>query len=454
MIQKVNINKVKLNPNNPRIIKNDKFNKLVKSIKDFPEMLDIRPIVVDNDMMVLGGNMRLKACKEAGLTEVAIIKADQLTQDQQKEFIIKDNISYGEWEYEQLLDEYKPEQIIDWGQDLPTPKHQFEEEIKTRLADRFIVPPFSILDGRQGDWQKRANDWKALIQEIGESRENTLAKIDTLATTKTIYLNMKLGVSLLSPVLCEIACHWFAPDKSNIIDPFAGDTVFGYVATFLGHNFKGIEIRPEQVELNNLKNIKNATFICDDGQNVDKYIEPESQDLIFSCPPYYNLEEYSDLANDASNQETYEDFIKILDNAFTKAIAGLKQNRFAVIVVGDLRDKKGYYYNFHEDVKFIFQKNGMPLYNELILIEPVGIQALRVNKSMNNRKTPKTHQNVLIFHKPETGELPPIESVYRKVFVFHKGDPKEIQNNFKKITYNNIELGLDVDDELKTFIDE
>ena len=93
---------IKPNPNNPRIIKDDKFHKLVQSIRDFPKMLEIRPIVVNDDMTVLGGNMRLKACKEAGLTEVPIIKASELTEDEQKEFIIKDNVGYGEWDYEIL----------------------------------------------------------------------------------------------------------------------------------------------------------------------------------------------------------------------------------------------------------------------------------------------------------------------------------------------------------------
>ena len=99
---KANIAGVKINPNNPRLIKDDKFTKLVQSIKDFPEMLEIRPIVVNSDMVVLGGNMRLKACKEAGIKEVPIIIADNLTEEQQREFLIKDNVSGGEWDWEVL----------------------------------------------------------------------------------------------------------------------------------------------------------------------------------------------------------------------------------------------------------------------------------------------------------------------------------------------------------------
>jgi hypothetical protein len=113
------ISAIKLNPNNPRLVKDDKFKKLVKSIQDFPEMLNIRPIVVNEDMIVLGGNMRLKACKEAGLKEVPVIKASSLTEEQQREFIIKDNVGFGEWDWEMIANEWDQEQITEWGLDIP-----------------------------------------------------------------------------------------------------------------------------------------------------------------------------------------------------------------------------------------------------------------------------------------------------------------------------------------------
>jgi ParB-like chromosome segregation protein Spo0J len=114
-IRNVKLSEVKSNPNNPRIIKDDKFTKLVKSIKEFPKMLEIRPIVVNADMIVLGGNMRLKACKEAGLKEVPVIFADDLTEDEQKQFIIKDNVGFGEWDWDMLANEWEPELLEDWG---------------------------------------------------------------------------------------------------------------------------------------------------------------------------------------------------------------------------------------------------------------------------------------------------------------------------------------------------
>jgi DNA modification methylase len=135
MIQNVPINTVKANPNNPRIIKDDKFAKLVKSINEFPQMLNLRPIVVNDDMVVLGGNMRLKACKEAGLKEIPIIKASELTEQQQKEFIVKDNVGYGEWDWNDLANNWDAEQLQDWGLDIPG----FDAEVLEAEEDEFAV---------------------------------------------------------------------------------------------------------------------------------------------------------------------------------------------------------------------------------------------------------------------------------------------------------------------------
>jgi hypothetical protein len=118
-IKTVKINEIKPNPNNPRLIKDDKFRKLVKSIQEFPEMLDIRPIVVNKDNIILGGNMRYKACKEAGLKEIPIIIADKLTEEQQREFLIKDNTSGGEWDWDMIANEWDTDQLEQWGLDIP-----------------------------------------------------------------------------------------------------------------------------------------------------------------------------------------------------------------------------------------------------------------------------------------------------------------------------------------------
>ena len=139
MIKKVKISEVKPNPNNPRLIKDDKFKKLVKSIQEFPDMLNVRPIVVNKDMIVLGGNMRLKAIKEAGHTEVAIEIVDW-TEQQQKEFIVKDNVGYGEWAWDDLANNWDAQELTDWGLDIPN----FETEILEAEEDDFAVPEGGI----------------------------------------------------------------------------------------------------------------------------------------------------------------------------------------------------------------------------------------------------------------------------------------------------------------------
>ena len=138
--EKVSISKIKLNPNNPRLIKDDKFTKLVQSIKDFPEMLEIRPIVVNEDMIILGGNMRFKACKEAGLKEVSIIKASGLSEEKQREFLIKDNVSGGEWDWDMLANEWDELELDKWGLDIPK---EFITELEAE-EDEFEVPDGGI----------------------------------------------------------------------------------------------------------------------------------------------------------------------------------------------------------------------------------------------------------------------------------------------------------------------
>ena len=494
----VNLSQIQVNGANPRIIKDDKFEKLICSILVLPKMLELRPIVVDNTFVALGGNMRYRALTaisdmdeeelKSRLSEARdfqkktaaeqdnlieywlrwkdkptahIIKATDLSEDEQREFIIKDNVGYGEWDMDALANEWDAEELDDWGIDVWQNKEWGNGEASgatnskpanASLNDRFIVPPFSILDTRKGYWQERKKKWRELIGDNGESRNDTLITSpeikykdlyqrtrqhrEELGISFKEYLDkyvpddvkereaskvLSAGVSLLDPVMAEIVCRWFGQDKCKTFDCFAGDSVFGYVSAHLGNEFIGIELRPEQAQLNNERvEGMTARYINDDGQNVAQHIAPESQDLLFSCPPYFDLEKYSDLENDASNQDSYEDFIKILDNAFKAAVGCLKDNRFAVIVVGDVRDKStGFYYDFCGDIKRIFKEAGMPLYNEIILVETGASTALRAGRYMESRKVAKMHQNIL---------------------VFYKGKTKEIKNNFKKIEYASEDL--------------
>jgi len=148
-IKLVKLSEIKSNPNNPRIIKDDKFRKLVKSIQEFPKMLEIRPVVVNADMIVLGGNMRLKACKEAGLKEVPVIFADDLTDEEQKQFIIKDNVGFGEWDWDMIANEWDADQVEEWGLDIP--EFSIKEELEAE-EDDYEIPDEVQTDIVLGDF--------------------------------------------------------------------------------------------------------------------------------------------------------------------------------------------------------------------------------------------------------------------------------------------------------------
>lgn len=495
----VNLSQIQVNGANPRIIKDEKFEKLINSILALPKMLSLRPIVVDNTFVALGGNMRYRALtaiadldenelsdRLASIRDVQkktqaeqdallnywlrwkdkptapVIRASELTDDEQREFIIKDNVGFGEWDMEALSNEWDAEDLDAWGVDVWQTSEDGggdgaddgggeSEQQNASLNDRFVVPPFSILDTRKGYWQARKKMWREQIGDMGESRNDKLITSpeikykdlyrrtrkhrEELGVSFKEYIEkyvpaevleqeaskvLSKGVSLFDPVLSETMCKWFTPyEGAKIFDCFAGDTYKGLVFAMCGFSFRGVELRQEQVDINNRVlegrglDIK---YICDDGQNVAQHFDPESQDMLFSCPPYYDLEVYSKDERDASNQGTYEEFIAILDKAFKAALTCLKPNRFAVVVVGDVRDKKtGFYYGFADDVKRIFKEGGASLYNEIILVETGASTALRASRYMESRKVAKMHQNVLIFYK---------------------GDPKDIRANFPKIDYN------------------
>jgi DNA modification methylase len=190
-VQTVSISEIKPNPNNPRVIKDDKFEKLVKSIKEFPKMLEIRPIVVNDDMIVLGGNMRLKACKAAGLKEVPIIKASELTDDEQRQFIIKDNVSGGEWDWDMLANEWDAEELQEWGLDVPNFGETELEAVEDDFDEEPPENPITVL----GD-----------LYEIGEHRllcgdstdSDQVAKLMDGSKADMVFTDPPYGISVVN----------------------------------------------------------------------------------------------------------------------------------------------------------------------------------------------------------------------------------------------------------------
>lgn len=424
---------------------------------------------------------------------------------------------------------FRPDELAEYAQpSLPEPGAENTEEVRATLAERFGVPPFSVLDARQGYWQERKRAWIALgIQsELGrgqnaldmsatmagitdpeqravwnearrvalgedgrrmaldgepsekrlkpsadQARKRGLARtngqdlmrgegtnvlpgrqvretateagglthgttihpydatgkkrngqgvahplVDSVGSRDTLPEQTGLsagqsGTSIFDPVLCELVYRWFCPEGGAILDPFAGGSVRGIVATQLGRQYTGIDLRSEQIEANKaqaqaLAPDASPRWIIGDSRNVAE-LAPGEYDLIFSCPPYADLEVYSDDPADLSTLE-YSAFIDAYRAIVRACVGMLKDNRFACFTVGDIRDKRGFYRNFVSDTIAAFEDVGALLYNEAILVTAVGSLPIRIAKQFEGyRKLGKTHQNVL---------------------VFYKGDPKRIKN--------------------------
>jgi len=212
--------------------------------------------------------------------------------------------------------------------------------------------------------------------------------------------NMAPGTSIFDPVLCELAYRWFCPPGGAILDPFAGGSVRGIVASVLGRQYTGIDLSSAQLAAN-----EQQRGICGDpqpiwinGNSVDtRTVAPGEYDLIFSCPPYGDLERYSDDEADISTMQ-WPEFLAAYRAIVAACADLLKPDRFACFVVGDIRDKKGIYRNFVGETVNAFHNAGLKLYNEAILVTAVGSLPIRAGKQFeSSRKLGKTHQNVLVF---------------------------------------------------------
>lgn len=329
------------------------------------------------------------------------------------------------------------------------------------LAARFGVPPFSVLNAREGSWQERKRRWLALgiRSEVGRG-ENLLKFSDTVrfpaarAPRNGLCFNtgdwlekngtvekaardrreanaipgggtgknsawmfrtddgyatgddaqaLGTGTSIFDPVLCELAYRWFCPVGGSIIDPFAGGSVRGVVASVLGYHYTGIDLSDIQVEANR----QQAHEICDscfpdwhagDSRYVAS-IAGGPHDFVFSCPPYGDLERYSDDPRDLSTM-SFDGFIESYREIIAACARSLRPDRFAAFVVGDYRGPDGNYRNFVGETISAFQAAGMALYNEAILLTMVGTLPIRVTAQFEkSRKLGKTHQNLLVFVK-------------------------------------------------------
>ncbi|QDX92053.1 chromosome partitioning protein ParB [Brevibacillus laterosporus] len=426
------IDKINPAPYNPRVDLQPgdaEYEKLKRSIEDFGY---VEPLVWNQRTgNLVGGHQRYKILvNEQGRREVEVSVVD-LDEQKEKALNIAMNKISGDWDEEKLsllieelaasdfnmeltgfdseeIDELLKDYSNDYT-DLSNDLDSSEGERKT-LFDKFLIPPFSVLDTRQGYWQDRKRQWLSLGMESKEGRDSNL--IYNLGN-QSEYMRKAMeqcggGTSIFDPVLCELIYRWFCPNSGQILDPFAGGSVRGVVASYLGYQYTGIDLRPEQIE----SNIKQANemitrgilqevpeWIVGDSRNINQLVEQAKADLIFSCPPYADLEVYSDNPADISNMN-YDDFLRSYREIILNAVSMLKDNRFACFVVGDIRDRKGIYRNFVSHTIQAFIDAGMQYYNEGILINVVGTVALRAGRQFAaSRKLGKCHQNVLVFYK-------------------------------------------------------
>ena len=292
--------------------------------------------------------------------------------------------------------------------------------VSAKLADKFIVPPFTILDGRQSYWMERKRTWLALGMRPEQGKEHLGS---TVVKTEWMQRSDATGGSAFDPMLAEIAYRWFTPKGGTILDPFAGSIVRGAVAGVLGHPYVGIEVRKEQVDANYAQwdgivsrlgtawEPMEPGWVCGDSGELEETLwevfgGDRQFDTVFSCPPYYDLEVYSDLAGDGSAIKNYPEFMEWYTDVFRQAVSRLKDNRFLVVVVGDVRDKTGAYYNFVGDNISCMLGLGLKLYNSAIFVTPVGSLPVRTSRQFKSgRKLGQGHQHMLVFYKGDIKKI-------------------------------------------------
>ena len=302
------------------------------------------------------------------------------------------------------------------------------------LREKYLVPPFSILDSQVGEWLKHRNQWEEIIKNRSENVRNITAKSNTPYINKFDYdpgykgLERNGNISTFDPFLCEILVKWFSREGDLIFDPFAGGHVRGAVSAILDRDYVGVDLNPIQVKAN-IENWNEICKIYDDTEfgnpiwvNADSFeytsrveqMKDVKYNMFLTCPPYYNLEIYSDNPNDLSNCKDYNQFLAKFRDIIYSSYRLLEDDSFAVIVVEEIRDNNGIFYGFVPDTIQAFQYAGFKYYNEMILENRIMSLGVRCPKYFEqSRKVGRHHQNVL---------------------VFFKGNPKNIENKFGRYT--------------------
>ena len=418
------------------------------------------PMLVDSEGVLVAGHTRLKAAFILGLKRVPIIRLP-VAGEEARRLALSDNRlgEIADWDEEELdaiLREIETHDgsttdlnLMGWSDADLLSAHVGASKPKptSPLTERFVVPPLSILDTRQGYWSARRQLWMGLgiESELGRGsakggaaadglllhtpaasdprfyprkREVEAALGRELSTAEFLADHYKApeegtglsvsGTSVFDPVLCELVYRWFGPGKgAKILDPFAGGSVRGVVAGALGHQYVGVELRPEQVAANRGQwatcsdplagDLIEPIWLAGDSRELPELVPEEDFDLVFSCPPYFDLEVYSDDERDLSAAGDYAAFVDGYSRIIDAAVEKLRPNRFAVFVVSDVRDPGGIYRGLVRDTIRLLEDAGANLYNEAILVNTFGSLPMRAARTFPpGRKLGRTHQHVIV----------------------------------------------------------
>ena len=379
----------------------------------------IDPIEIDENNVILSGHTRRLAAIAENVEEVDALRVTGLSDKQKRKYRVLANKT-GEksgWDYELLSAELEDLDFEGYDFEWNIPDGDVDpdewENIgqKGSLAAKYVVPPFTVLNAGAKYWQDRKKEWMRFIHS-GAGRSDTLLGEGLLRLAKKTQSKNITGSSIFDPVLTEALEAWFCPAGGHVLDPFAGGSVRGLVSAFTGRDYTGIDLRQEQIDANEEdfrlnqtmedftgKPLRHPTWITGDSANIRQLAGDRSYDFLLTCPPYHDLEKYSDDPHDLSNMD-YETFRETYFTIIRESFALLKENAFAAIVVGEIRDKKGYQRNFLSDTIRAFTDAGAKYFSEMVLCTCVGTAAVRASRIFSKGRKPiKIHQNVLVFVK-------------------------------------------------------
>lgn len=417
------------------------------------------------DGTVIAGNHTLEAARSLGWTEIAVVRVDD-DDVTATAYALADNRTadlggYDETALADLIAEitsdadllvasgYSDVEVADLISRIDAETTPLDEAPVVdpttdppKLADRFIIGPFTLLDARSGHWNARKRRWMTLgLRSVGgrdesmiveplsgrvpdyyrqkREAERRLRRPLSIAEFESDHLRIPdcggmstYGTSLFDPVLAEITLRWFCPPDGKVIDPFAGGPTRGVVAALLGRSYLGVDLRSEQTEFNQREwtRIRDTvtdstpyptpTWITGDAVDLNDHLQPDQTfDLLFTCPPYGDLEVYSDDPRDLSTM-TYEGFLDAYRTILTTSMSRLRDDRFAVIVVGEIRDRRGINRGFVGDTIDALSDAGGSYYNRAVLATPIAAMAMKAERPfLTTRKLASVHQDVLVFVK-------------------------------------------------------